>query len=126
MFDINSLKQFNCIRAEKRRISRRMNELRLETSEENTKQVKKVKELYKELETLEKKQIAAELEITRVLAGITDAQVRLSVQMHYIDGYTWNEVADAIGGGNTEDSCRKYVQRYFKKLSDKSQNNLIQ
>lgn len=125
MFDINSLKQFNCIRAEKKRISRRMNELRLQMSEGEPEQVKQVKKLYKELETLEKKQIAAELEITRTLASITDAQVRLSVEMHYIDGCTWNEVADAIGGNNTEDSCRKYVQRYFKKLSDMSQNNLI-
>ncbi len=125
MFDINNLKQFNSIRVEKRRISRRMNELRLKMNGKENKQVKQVKELYKELKTLEKKQIAAELEITRILASIDDAQVRLSVEMHYIDGCTWNEVADAIGGNNTEDSCRKYVQRYFKKLSDMSQNNLI-
>lgn len=117
---MQDLRQFRSMRAEGKRISRRMHELRLEmAASQDTEHTKAMSELYKELETLHKKQIAAELEITRRVAKIEDARARLSIEMHYIDGRSWNEVADAIGGGNTEDGCRMYVNRYITKSFDK-------
>jgi hypothetical protein len=91
------------------------------TTTQDKEHAEAISALYKELEALHKKQIAAELEITRRIATIDDARARLSIEMHYIDGCSWNEVADAIGGNNTDDSCRKYVSRYLEKTSDKSQ-----
>lgn len=112
---LQDLRQFPCLKAEIKRLSRRLDKLRLELANTDSEEIKAaIRELYAELESLHKKQLAKELEITKRLEQINDAQVRTSVQLHYIDGYTWNRVADEIGGGNTEDSCRQYVSRYFK------------
>lgn len=119
---MQDLRQYSSMRAEIQRLSSRLEALRLELAEDNnTETAKAISKLYIEIDKLHRKQLAKELEITKHLETIQDAQVRLSIQMHYIDGATWNEVADAIGGGNTETSCRKYVSRYLKKLSYKSQ-----
>ena len=112
------------MRAETQRLSSRLEALRLELAEEKDEATTKLmSKLYVELEKQHREQLAKELSITRFIKSIQDAQVRASIEMHYIDGATWNEVADAIGGGNTETSCRKYVSRYLKKLSYKSQQN---
>lgn len=111
------LRQYRSIKAETKRIRRRMEELRLSGDYS----IHELKELYDELDKQNKKAIAAELEIQKKLEQINDAQVRVSIQMHYIDGRTWNEVADEIGGNNTDVACRKYVSRYLKNQSDKSQ-----
>ena len=121
---LQDLRQYPSLKAEIQRLSRRLNELRLELAEvENEETAKAISSLYIELEKMHVQQLVKEHEITRRLNQIEDAQVRLSIEMHYIDGATWNEVADAIGGGNTETSCRKYVSRYLKKLSYKSQES---
>lgn len=111
------LRQYRSIKAETKRIRQRMNELRCSGEFD----ISEITALYAELERQNKKAIAAELEIQKKLEQINDAQVRVSIQMHYVDGKTWNEVADEIGGGNTDVACRKYVSRYLKKQSDKSQ-----
>lgn len=119
---LQDLRQYRCITAETRRLSRRLNNLRLELATASNKDTQaKIKELYSTLETLHKKQLAKELEITKQLTQINDVQVRTSVQLHYIDGYSWNEVAREIGGGNSDNSCKQYVSRYFRKLSHMSQ-----
>lgn len=119
---MQTLKQYSSMRAEIQRLSRRLNELRLELAEEQTEATTKaVSALYVQLDNLHRVQLMKELEITRQLEQIEDAQVRLSIQLHYIDGLTWNEVANEIGGGNTESGCRKYVSRYFERLSYMSQ-----
>lgn len=121
---LQDLRQYKSIQAEKNRIAQRLNKLRLELAEAESEELKqKIKELYTTLENIHKQQIAKELEITKMLESIQDYQVRISVELHYIDGYSWNKVADVIGGGNTDDGCRKYVSRYFKKLSDMTQTN---
>ena len=118
---LQDLRQYPSIKAEINRLSRRLNLLRLELAAAESEEIKaEIKKLYATLETLHKQQLAKEIEITTQIAQIKDAQVRLSVQLHYIDGLSWNEVANEIGGGNTDDACRKYVNRYFKKLSDMS------
>ena len=119
---MQDLRQYPSLRAEIERLSDRLKALRLELAEEQSKETQKaLSKLYIEIEKQHRAQLAKELEITRQIKTIQDAQIRISIQMHYIDGATWNEVADTIGGGNTETSCRKYVSRYFQKLSDMSQ-----
>lgn len=119
---LQDLRQYSSMRAETERLSSRLEALRLELAEEQDEATKKaISKLYVELVKQHREQLAKELAITKVIKSIEDAQVRVSIQMHYIDGATWNEVADALGGNNTEDSCKKYVSRYLKKLSYKSQ-----
>ena len=119
---LQDLRQYSSMRAEIQRLLSRLEALRLELAEEQDEETAKAaSKLYIELNKLHRKQLAKELEITRFIKTIQDVQVRVSIEMHYIDGATWNEVADIIGGGNTETSCRKYVSRYFQKLSYKSQ-----
>ena len=119
---MQDLRQYSSMRAEIQRLSSRLEALRLELAKEQSEATQKaISKLYIEVEKQHREQLAKELEITKYIETIQDAQVRLSIQMHYIDGATWNDVADAIGGENTEDSCRKYVSRYLKKLSDMSQ-----
>lgn len=121
---LQALREYPSLKAEIQRLSRRLNELRLELAEEQSEETAKaVSALYVQLDNLHRVQLMKELEITRQLEQIEDAQVRLSIQLHYIDGLTWNEVANEIGGGNTETACRKYVSRYFEKMSYMSQNN---
>lgn len=113
---LQDLRQYPSLKAEIKRLSRRLNKLRLELASAENEEIKaEIKELYNTLQDLHKKQIAKELEITKAIEQINDAQVRISIQLHYIDGYTWNKVADEIGGNNTENSCRQYVSRYFNK-----------
>ena len=120
---LQDLREYPSLKAEIERLSRRLNELRLELAEEqDTKTAKALSKLYVQLENLHRQQLMKELEITMQLKQIEDAQVRVSIQLHYIDGLTWNDVANEIGGGNTEDSCRKYASRYIEKLSDMSQH----
>ena len=119
---MQDLRQYSSMRAEIQRLSRRLEALRLELAQENnTETAKAISSLYIQIDKLHREQLAKELKLTKFIETIQDAQIRVSIQMHYIDGATWNEVADALGGNNTEDSCKKYVSRYFKKLSYKSQ-----
>lgn len=118
---LQDLRQLPSIKAEIKRLSRRLDEIRLDLAGEEDEETKKIlTELYNRLTDLHKKQLRKENEIMRCLEMINDAQIRISVQLHFIDGLTWNRVADEIGGGNTENSCRKYVSRYFENSSDMS------
>ena len=119
---MQDLRQYSSMRAEIQRLSSRLEALRLELAKEQSEETQKaISKLYIEIDKLHREQLVKEHEITKQIKQIKDAQVRLSIQMHYIDGATWKEVADKIGGGKTETSCRKYVSRYLKKLSYMSQ-----
>ncbi|MCQ2479013.1 MAG: hypothetical protein MJ120_00125 [Clostridia bacterium] len=71
------------------------------------------KELIHELEAQMKKLIYLEKEITVWLASIPDYLIQAAIRDHYINGYTWAEVA-AHCPGNTKDSIKKMVQRFLK------------
>lgn len=68
-----------------------------------------------ELKKARMQRIKEEQKLMRYVEQITDTRVRLMVELYYLDWHTWNEVADKIGGGNTEDTCRMAVKRYFQK-----------
>lgn len=53
------------------------------------------------------------IEIESEIAKIDDSRIRRILCLRVVDGNTWQEVADKIGGGNTEDSVRKAYKRYF-------------
>ena len=52
--------------------------------------------------------------LLRYIETIDDSLVRQIMTYRYIDLMTWNDVADTIGGGNTEDSVKKKVYRFLE------------
>lgn len=57
----------------------------------------------------------AELEIC--LHSIEDKQLRLIFILRFVDLKSWNDVANAIGGGNTEGSVKQACYRHLKTCS---------
>ncbi|MBE7015926.1 MAG: hypothetical protein E7417_03800 [Ruminococcaceae bacterium] len=55
--------------------------------------------------------------IAEYIMGIEDSQTRLIFHMRVYDLMTWNDIADKIGGMNSEDSVKKRYYRYLKKTS---------
>lgn len=51
----------------------------------------------------------------RFINGIPDSQLRTIFILRFISSKSWNEVADYIGGGNTEQGVCMRVLRYLKK-----------
>ena len=51
----------------------------------------------------------------RFINSIDDSQLRTIFILRFVAGKSWNEVADYIGGGNTEQSVCMRVFRYLKK-----------
>jgi hypothetical protein len=45
--------------------------------------------------------------------GIDDPQVRTIIMLRFLKGLTWSEVAQFIGGGNTENGVMMAVRRYL-------------
>ena len=69
------------------------------------------------------KRITTEIEILRYVESINDAELRRIMFLRFIQQKTWQQVADEIGGNNTEDSVRKRCNRYVSKretMSDMS------
>ena len=53
--------------------------------------------------------------LERYIAGIDDSLLRQIFTYRFINGLPWHQVAACIGGGNTEDGCRKAVKRYLER-----------
>jgi hypothetical protein len=53
--------------------------------------------------------------LTRYIESIDDSLVRQIMTLRYIELKEWNDVADMVGGNNTEDSVKKRVYRYLDK-----------
>lgn len=56
-------------------------------------------------------------EIIRYIMSIDDCQTRLIFKLRCLDNMTWNEVADRVGGMNSEYSVKKRFYRYLEKCS---------
>lgn len=53
-------------------------------------------------------------EIEEFIASIDDSRIRRIVNLRYVEGMSWVDVATAMGGGNTEDTVRKAFERFMK------------
>lgn len=53
--------------------------------------------------------------LCRYIAGIDDSFMRQIISLRFINGLTWNQVAQRIGGGNTEEGVKKACYRYIRK-----------
>lgn len=59
------------------------------------------------LETLNK--------VEEFIASVDDSRMRRIINLRFVENFSWNKVADCIGGGNTEDSVRKAFARFMEK-----------
>ena len=48
--------------------------------------------------------------------SIPDIRIRRIVRLKYLQGLSWNQVAQKLGGYNTSDSVRMACKRFFEKM----------
>lgn len=53
--------------------------------------------------------------LNRYIASIPDSFMRQIISLRFVNGLTWRQVAQNIGGDNTEDGVRKAVNRFLSK-----------
>ena len=53
--------------------------------------------------------------VEEFLANVNDSHIRRIITLRVVDGLSWNEVADKIGGGNTEGSVKMAYQRFIER-----------
>ena len=54
-------------------------------------------------------------EVEQFIKSVQDSHLRRIITYRVVEGLSWNEVADKIGGGNTEDSVRRAFDRCMSK-----------
>ena len=55
-------------------------------------------------------------DLEEYISGIPDSHLRLIIRLRVIDGKTWRQVANEIGGNNTEDGVRMTFKRFYDEL----------
>lgn len=53
--------------------------------------------------------------VIEFIAGIENSFDRRLISMRVIDKMTWRQIAQSLGGNNTEDSVRKHFERFLEK-----------
>lgn len=71
-----------------------------------------LEERKKLLNTLELELLWHINEIEKFVRSIEDSHIRNIVRLRVLEGKSWNEVADAMGGGNTDLSVKKAFHRF--------------
>lgn len=66
------------------------------------------------LEELEYRTLVEAKKIYEYIRGIDDSLLRQIIVRRCIDLMPWREVADKVGGNNTEDSVRMYYERHIE------------
>ncbi len=67
------------------------------------------------LESRYEKLLEVTNDVMDFIESIEDSRMRMIVTYRFIENYSWGKVADAIGGGNTEDCVRKAFNRFMEK-----------
>lgn len=68
------------------------------------------------LADMEEKLLELTNQAEEYINSIEDSRMRRIVQYRILDGLSWYEVADRIGGRATSEGCRKYFDRFFEKF----------
>lgn len=55
------------------------------------------------------------LEAELYIAGIPDSLTRQIFTLRFVEGYSWQQVAVKVGGGNTEVGVKQLCSRYLRK-----------
>ncbi len=68
------------------------------------------------LADMEEKLLELTNQAEEYINSIEDSRMRRIVQYRILDGLSWYEVADRMGGKATSDSCRMYYERFLQKF----------
>lgn len=68
------------------------------------------------LAEMEEKLLELTNQAEEYINSIEDSRMRRIVQYRIMDGLSWYEVADRMGGKATSDSCRMYFERFLQKF----------
>lgn len=68
------------------------------------------------LAEMEEKLLELTNQAEEYINSIEDSRMRRIVQYRILDGLSWYEVADRMGGKATSDSCRMYYERFLQKF----------
>ncbi len=68
------------------------------------------------LAEMEEKLLELTNQAEEYINSIEDSRMRRIVQYRILDGLSWYEVADRMGGKATSEGCRKYFDRFFEKF----------
>lgn len=66
------------------------------------------------LKTLEMELMLRTKEVEEFIYSISDSITRRIISFRVIEGMTWKEIAEHIGGSNNENSVKKAYQRYIE------------
>lgn len=70
----------------------------------------------KKLIELKSEQLVCEYNrLNRYIQSVDDSLIRQILELRFIEGLSWNNVADGVGGNNTEDSVKQACHRYIIK-----------
>lgn len=72
------------------------------------------------LEAQRAEMVALMEEVEKFIAGIEDISIRRIVSLRFSDGLKWNQVADRMGGDNTESSVTMAYRRYMDSINSDS------
>lgn len=73
-----------------------------------------IKQRKSTLEVQELKLLEKTNEVEQFMHEVDDSHIRRIINLRFIEGLSWNKVADRVGGGNSEDSVRKMYERYMQ------------
>lgn len=74
-----------------------------------------IEEERRKLETRYDNLLKVTNDVLDFIESIEDSHMRMIITYRFIENYSWNKVADAIGGENTEDSVRMAFNRFMEK-----------
>lgn len=59
-----------------------------------------------------------QIRISKYIESIDDITIRSIFRLRFLSLYQWNEVADRVGGNNTEGSCKMMCHRYIRQQNE--------
>lgn len=59
-----------------------------------------------------------QIRISKYIDSIDDITIRSIFRLRFLSLYQWNEVADRVGGNNTEGSCKMMCHRYIRQQNE--------
>lgn len=68
-----------------------------------------------QLDTLRMRIASSVISIEQFIMSIDDSYIRRIINLRFVHNLSWNQVADRMGGGNTEDTVRMAFTRYMEK-----------
>lgn len=72
-------------------------------------------ELARRLETHLRQSRREYVRLTEYIQSVADPQMRLILHLRYVNGLSWRQIAQRLGGGNTEDGVRMMRSRFLQK-----------